>query len=95
MPGLLPLIPVALVLVGCGDGPLDARSTAGPSTDDSLAALAADPPLLGTWWRLASLRGEDPVGGVRPVPIASGKLSVTPGRLVLYDENGAATTFAR
>ena len=31
----------------------------------------------------------------RYVPLASGKVSVTPDRLVLYDEDGTATTFAR
>ena len=31
----------------------------------------------------------------RPVPLASGKVSVTRDRLVLYDENGRATTYTR
>ena len=55
-------------LAACSDGPADSPLDR-DAAPDALAALAADPPFEGTWWRLASLRTDAPSEGVRPVLI--------------------------
>jgi len=57
------ILGLTLVFAGCvADGSPDLADAA-PSAD----APPVDPPLVGTQWRLASLEGDGPVEGVRPV----------------------------
>ena len=81
MPAVLPALALAaLVGLGACASP-DAPPPPGASRADSLAALAADPPFEGTWWRLASLGGSAPTEGVRPVLI----FTETPAHRDTYD----------
>ena len=58
-----------LALAACDrPDPLSLQDAAA-SAADSLAAVRADPPFENTWWRLASLGGDAPTEGVRPVLI--------------------------
>ena len=57
--------------MACTDVPDTASEPSPTSAVDSLAALAADPPFENSWWRLASLGGDAPTEGVRPVLIFS------------------------
>ena len=66
----MPLRPAVLALAALAacaspDGTAPTGPHAAPA--DSDAVTVADPPLLGTWWRLVSLGGDAPVEGVRPV----------------------------
>ncbi|WP_412069098.1 META domain-containing protein [Rubrivirga sp. IMCC43871] len=58
------LVGFALALAACRPTSPDA---AAPTDDPAPASVPADPPLVGTQWRLASLAGEAPAEGVRPV----------------------------
>ena len=70
---------LALVaLVGCADADL---GPAPEASGASAAAAPAEPPLVGTVWRLTSLGGEPPAEGVRPALI----FTEASGALDLYD----------